>query len=302
MNHPPLLFCVDGNAGLAEGLVRELGAEAGEFAHRQFPDGESYVRLLSDCKDRHVLLVCSLDRPDSRSLPLWFLADTARELGAASVGLVAPYLAYMRQDTRFAPGEAVNARLYASYLAPHFDWLVTVDPHLHRYASLAEVYTLPHRVVAAAPLLAAYVRERISHPLLIGPDAESEQWVAAVAAAADAPYRVLRKERLGDRRVRVSLPEPLAWDHHRPVLVDDIIASGHTLLETIAQLRAAGARAPVCLAVHGLFADQAYERLLTAGAAHVVTSNSIVHVSNALDLSAALAGAVRELCPAFRTT
>ena len=67
-------------------------------------------------------------------LPLIFAAATARELAAAKIGLVAPYLAYMRQDRRFNPGEAVTSRQVAGLLSSAFDWLVTVDPHLHRYS------------------------------------------------------------------------------------------------------------------------------------------------------------------------
>ena len=111
--------------------------------------------------DRRIALVCTLDRPDAKMLPLLFAAAAARELGASQVGLVAPYLAYMRQDRRFKPGEAVTSREFARLLSGAFDWLVTVDPHLHRYASLAEIYRIPTRVVHAAPLISQWIRTRI---------------------------------------------------------------------------------------------------------------------------------------------
>jgi ribose-phosphate pyrophosphokinase len=84
-------------------------------------------------------------------LPLLFAADTARDLGARRIGLVAPYLAYMRQDIRFHAGEAVTSRTFAAILSRHLDWLVTVDPHLHRYHELSEIYRIPTQVVHAAP-------------------------------------------------------------------------------------------------------------------------------------------------------
>src|SRR3546814_2162433 len=65
--------------------------------------------------------VCSSDLPDHLALPLRFAAGTARELGARSVGLIAPYLAYMRQDRRFSPGQAVSAPLFARFLEESFD-------------------------------------------------------------------------------------------------------------------------------------------------------------------------------------
>ncbi|WP_164119514.1 ribose-phosphate pyrophosphokinase-like domain-containing protein, partial [Stenotrophomonas maltophilia] len=85
----------------------------------------------------------ALAQPNEKILPLIFAAATARELGAARVGLVAPYLAYMRQDRRFNPGEAVTSRQMAHLVSGAFDWMVTVDPHLHRYSDLSEIYSIP---------------------------------------------------------------------------------------------------------------------------------------------------------------
>ena len=109
------------------------------------------------------------------------------------VGLVAPYLAYMRQDRRFKPGEAVTSREVAQLLSGAFDWLVTVDPHLHRYTSLAEIYRIPTHVTHAAPLISQWIKANVPRALVIGPDSESEQWVSAVASEAGAPFTVLRE-------------------------------------------------------------------------------------------------------------
>lgn len=294
----PLLFVLDGNTQLQQGLQSALRVERGDCLVRRFPDGESYVRVLSDCRDRDVIVLCSLSQPDQHTLPLFFLADTLRELGARSVGLVAPYLGYMRQDTRFHPGEAISSKLFARYLSERIDWLVTVDPHLHRYHALNEIYSVPHQLVHAAPLLATYIAQSISRPLLIGPDSESEQWVAAVAAAADAPFQVLHKTRHGDRDVSVSVPDTERWRDHTPVLVDDIISTGHTLIETIGHLKSAGLHAPVCMAVHGIFAEDAHARLLASGVERVVTCNSVAHATNAMDLGPLLADAIKNLLPA----
>ncbi len=76
-------------------------AEKGRYSHatlemRRFPDGESYARIYSDVSGKAVHLVCTLAHPDSQFLPLAFVADVARDLGASEVHLIAPYLSYMR--------------------------------------------------------------------------------------------------------------------------------------------------------------------------------------------------------------
>jgi ribose-phosphate pyrophosphokinase len=290
-----LLIALPYNENLTSGIARRLGAEVGRAELRRFPDGETYARLLSDCAGCEVVLVAALSEPDRVLLPLVFLADAARDLGAARVGLVAPYLAYMRQDARFQPGEAVTSWSFARLLSSTFDWLVTVDPHLHRFRDLGEIYSVPTRVVHAAPLVAEWIRNNVSAPLLVGPDAESEQWVADVAGRVGAPYFVLAKTRRGDRDVEVSVPEVERWRGRTPVLVDDIISTARTMTATVRHLLRAGMTPPVCIGVHAVFAGLAHDELLASGAARVVTCNTIMHSSNAIDVSAALAAEVREI-------
>lgn len=291
----PLLYALPGNEPFAQLLAEHWPAEAGALLARRFPDGESLVRLDTPPHGRDVAIVCTLHEPDAKLMPLLLAADTARELGARSVGLVAPYLAYLRQDTRFHPGESRSAAHFARLLSAHVDWLVTVDPHLHRFHSLDEVYSIPSAVVPAAPLLARWIAGNVARPLLVGPDEESRQWLTAIARDSGAPWLVLEKVRRGDRQVEIQVPDVGEWAGRTPVLADDIIASGGTLVEVIGQLRAQGLPPPVCLAVHAVFAQWAYWGLVEAGAGQVVTTNTIPHASNGVDVSGAVAEACRDL-------
>jgi len=194
-----LVVAIPGSEPQADALCRELGAERAAIEIRTFPDGESYVRIDSPVAGQELIVVCTLDRPDPKLLPLYFVASAAREQGARRIGLVAPYLAYMRQDKQFHPGEAVTSSAFARLLSGFVDWLVTVDPHLHRRSRLEEIYSVPCAVLHAAPPISAWIQQHVERPLLIGPDEESLQWVEAVAKAAGAPYVVLHKQRRGDR-------------------------------------------------------------------------------------------------------
>ena len=280
---------------LAAALARGLGCRFSPAALHVFPDTETSVRIAPDAAADRVLVVASLDHPNTKILPLLFLARTLRDYGAKSVALVAPYLAYMRQDRRFADGEGISARYFAGLLSAYFDGLVTVDPHLHRISSLDEIYTMPTRVVHAAPAVADWIARCVERPLLVGPDRESAQWVADLAQRAGCPFIVLEKKRRGDRRVEVSVPDVQRWLRHTPVLFDDIIATGRTMLETVVQLQKAGLPAPVCIAVHGLFADACDRLLLQAGAARVVTTNSVRHGTNDIDVTPLLVEALHDL-------
>ena len=294
MNTELLIVALPGNEILAKRLARLLDGELAQLEYRRFPDGESYLRLHADPAGRDVVCVCTLDRPDDKVPALLFTADLARDLGARRVGLVSPYLAYMRQDQRFAPGEALTSKTFARWLSSHFDWLATVDPHLHRYASLDEVYTLDSVVVAAAPAVAEWIAREVDNPVLIGPDGESEQWVSEVAALEGLPWRVFTKKRHGDRDVRMELPDLDGLQGHTPVLVDDIVSSGTTMARAAGHLIEAGFRPPLAVGVHGLFGENAREVMREGGIERIVCTNTVNAPEARIDLSALLAAAIKK--------
>jgi ribose-phosphate pyrophosphokinase len=247
----PVLIAIPGSEGLARGLGTRLGVPVIAPELRQFPDGELYVRIAGEVGD-DVAIVGNVS--GDNFLRAAFLAGTARDLGARRVGLIAPYLAYMRQDSQFKPGEGVTARYFARLVSSTVDWLVTVDPHLHRLPSLGDVYAIPTTIARAAPAIAAWITAEIARPVLVGPDAESVQWVSAVAERCGAPFMVLEKTRRGDRDVSITSPDG-PWNGHTPVVIDDIVSTGRTMIEATRQLRAAGSAPPMCVGIHAVFAD-----------------------------------------------
>lgn len=286
-----IFFALAGNEELAESLAEKCQAELGKAIIRRFPDGETYIKIESDVKGKQVILVCTLDHPDEKLLPLYYLSLTAKELGAKSICLIAPYLAYMRQDKRFQPGEGITSAYFAKLISSFADSLITVDPHLHRRSSLSEIYSIPTTVIHSADLISKWIRDHIEKPLLVGPDSESAQWVSEVAHHADAPFVILEKIRKGDAEVEISVPQLEKYKEHTPVLVDDIISTARTMMETIGHLKRAGMKKPVCIGIHGIFANNAYADLLNAGA-QVVTCNTIPHESNGIEIDEVISSSI----------
>jgi ribose-phosphate pyrophosphokinase len=281
------------NRGPARRLASGLGLNYADVEIRSFPDGESLVRLPEPLPP-YVILYCSLDQPNRRLIELELAAATALELGAERLTLVAPYLCYMRQDVAFHSGEAVSQRIIGALLSRHFDTLVTVDPHLHRTHELRVAVPVRRAIaLSAAPLMADWLAARGGHPLLIGPDEESEQWVNAIAGPSGLAHGVARKRRLGDREVQIDLP-PLAVAGRQVVLVDDVVSTGHTLLEAGRRLFEAGAASVSVLATHALFVEDAMAKLEAAGITEVCTTDSIAHSTNGLHLDGLLAAVLRD--------
>ncbi len=290
-----LLLPLPGDEARASRLERLLGADRAPVAFRRFPDGETYARLDGDATGRVVVVVGSLCDPDSKLATLLFAAQAARDRGARKVVLAAPYLAYMRQDASFLPGEVVTSRVFAQLLSRAFDALVAVDPHLHRLESLDELYDIPTVAVSAAPAIIAYLRRTVPDPVIVGPDSESGRWVGAVADALGAPSLVFEKTRHGDRDVTIGGADGASmWKQRTPVLLDDIISTGRTMTGAANVLAAAGFSKAVCVGIHAVLVPGAYAELLRAPIARVATTDTIEHESNAIPVDALLADGIRE--------
>ena len=278
----------------AQRLARAAGLPWAEVGLHHFPDGESRVRLPARMPEQ-VVLCQSLNRPNDKLVELILAAGAARQQGARRITLVAPYLCYMRQDKAFQPGEAVSQRIVGAVLANWFDALITVDPHLHRVARLElAVPVKPALALTASAEMSTFLAARLETPLLIGPDAESRQWVAAIARERGLEYCVADKARLGDREVRVTLPSG-HYQGRQIVLVDDMVSTGRTLeaaARALAPHRPAGISV---LVTHALFVDDALERLHRAGVDAVWSSDSIPHPSNRFELDSLLARALRRV-------
>lgn len=218
--------------------------------------------------------------------------QTARLLGAKHVTLVAPYLAYMRQDMAFHPGEVISQRIIGRFLADLFDAVITVDPHLHRVASLEEAVPVSRAVVlSGAPLLSDLIAQHQINPLLIGPDEESAQWVALAAARHGFDHAVCKKVRRGDHAVDVALPD-LAVAGRRVVLLDDVVSTGNTIAQTTRQLLAVGATSVDVAVTHALFAGDALPLMLDAGVQQVWSTDCILHPSNSISMAVPIAQAL----------
>jgi ribose-phosphate pyrophosphokinase len=293
-----MVLALPGGERLAARLRRALHFSDGALSVHRFPDGEVRVRIGGSPEGEAVVLVGSLDRPDEKVLPFWFAARAARDMRAREIGLVAPYFPFLRQDAAFAPGEAVSSRLFAGLVSEAVDWLVTVDPHLHRTHNLGELFTIPTEVVHTAPSIAGWIRRRVDRPLIVGPDEESAQWAADVAAGVGAPWVVMTKRRLGDHAVELTLPRMGGLEGRQAVLVDDIVASGGTVRAASRLLANAGFPLRWVVAVHAVADPLRVEALEREAGVELITCNTIAHPSNRIDVLEAIYPAVRRRLPA----
>ncbi|AMK17399.1 MULTISPECIES: ribose-phosphate diphosphokinase [Sphingobium] len=286
-----ILAFVDSMAAAGR-LGASLDLPVHEVTVHRFPDNESLIRIPASAQT--VILYRSLDNPDHKLIELVLAASAARDGGAERVILVAPYLAYMRQDKAFHPGEAVSQKVIGGLLASYFDGLVTVDPHLHRVANLSEAIPgIPALSLSAAPLLAALIDPK-DNPIIIGPDSESRQWTEAIARPLGLETLIATKQRLGDRQVSLTIAEVERAKGRRAIIVDDMISSGRTLAETAKLLRQAGATSVEAIATHCLADPDDLAFMAAQGIDRIVSSDSIDGPTSKAALAPLITRALRD--------
>jgi ribose-phosphate pyrophosphokinase len=254
-----------------------------------FPDGDIYLKFNNSLKGKKLIIVQSFfPNPDMSLFDIIVAAETAKDLGAKKVILVAPYLSYMRQDKRFNPGEAITSKIMAKLLNNSVDKIITIDPHLHRYKSLKDIFTIPAKKLTANHVIAKYIKQKIKNPVIIGPDWESYQWAEKIAKEVNCPVTVLQKTRFSSTKVKVSMKHQIDCHKRNVIIVDDIISTGHTIAEAAKKAKKLGAKSITAIGVHGILTEGT-SLLKKAGVTKVVTTNTITHKSNRIDVAELIA-------------
>lgn len=281
-------------AAEATRLAERLGVPMHAIDVHRFPDGE--LRVTVGPAAATTIVYSSLDLPNDKLLALLFAAEALRRGGARRLVLVAPYLCYMRQDAAFQPGEAISQKVIGGLLAQAVDRVVTVDAHLHRTHDIRDVFPgIEADDLSAMPAIAEALRAANVDPatVVVGPDAESEPWVADLAGRLDLQHAVARKVRHGDRSVEIHFDDATLFSGRPALLVDDIVSSGGTLTTCVRALVAAGAMSVDAIVTHALFPPEMTAAMLGAGLRSIRSTSSVPHPTNAIPLDVTLAAALR---------
>ena len=266
-------------------IASKLKASHSKLFVEEFPDGELYIKYNTDLKNKKVVLVQSFYGNIQECLvEVVFAAQTAKDLGAKKVILVAPYMPYFRQDKRFKPGECVSIKAMASLIDKYFDGLLVFDPHLHREKVLKHIFKTKAVKLSANKRIAAYIKRNFKKPVLIGPDSESYKWARFVAEMINAESHIYSKKRYSARKVKVGLKDKLKIKGRNIVIVDDMISTGRTILETAKDLSKHKPKSISCICVHGIFVGHIL-KLFKHKKIRVISTNTIPSSRSKIDVS-----------------
>ncbi|ENN96051.1 ribose-phosphate pyrophosphokinase [Methanocaldococcus villosus KIN24-T80] len=254
---------------LAYKVSKILNRKYARVEYKRFPDSEIYVRLLDSVEDEVVLINSQINQNDA-ILETILLADALRDEGAKEITLVAPYLAYARQDKKFNPGEAVSIRILAKIYSKLFDKVITINPHEKH---IEEFFDVPFVYGDAIPKLAEYVKDKLNNPIVLAPDQGALDFAKTAADILNAEYDYLEKTRISPTEIKIA-PKTLDVNGRDVLIIDDIISTGGTMANAVKLLKDQGAKKIIAACVHPLLIGDALNKLYSAGVEEVIGTDT----------------------------
>jgi len=246
---------------------------------RKFPDGEKYIRISNDIKKEDIILLHSMAlNPDESIVEYLLIVDALRSMECNTITAIIPYIPYLRQDKRFNIGEPLSAKIIANLISLGIDRLITIDPHLHRFRDLSELFKIPSINLSAIPLLVEYYKKNfdISNSIIIGPDIESERLVKTAANILSLPYFIFEKQRISDKEVTIEGEiKELSLKGKNAIIIDDIISTGGTVSKITSILLNNGMNKVDVLVSHCLLSEENYKKLKEIGLNELISTDTI---------------------------
>ncbi|MEM2906726.1 MAG: ribose-phosphate diphosphokinase [Candidatus Odinarchaeota archaeon] len=256
-------------------VARLLKSEVVNVNFKDFPDGETYVRVEGELNNKDVLLIQSTYSPQDKNLiQLFLLIDAVKQMNPARLRLVIPYFAYARQDKQFKKGEPLSIKVIENILEYlGVDELYTIDLHEPRVLDYLKIKA---KDLSAMRLFGEYFKKRnLSKPLIIAPDDGAIHRAETVAKVLGSEYVSFDKFRDKDTGEITMDYKKLNVKDRDAVIVDDIISTGGTMIKAIQMIKSQGGNNVYVAATHTILIGEARSKILSAGAADIIGTDTI---------------------------
>lgn len=265
---------------LAKKIGEKLNFDYEDLQISNSVDGEMHLQFKNDLKNKTVVLVQSLyPHPNHSLIEVLFAAASARDLGAKKIILVAPYLAYLREDSRKVKGECISSKVISELINRNFDVIMAVEPHIH--SNLRKFFSIPFYKIEVGELLKEYVKKNFKNAIIIGAD----ESIRGFANKISRDVIILKKKRKDEFNVFFEKLNHGLSREKEVLIVDDVIVTGKTMIEAIKSLKLENVK---CLVVHSVMIEGSRKEI-GKYCKDVISCNTVYHDSNQIDVSGAIA-------------
>lgn len=295
---------------LAASVARELGEKLCYVETRKFPDGERYLRISESVENEEVTVIQSTGYPqDENLMELIFMIANLKDLGAKKVRVVVPYMGYARQEKRFNPGETISAKIVCEMIeSAGADEFITFNIH---EKCVLDFFNIPARNISAMPDIADYLNKKFfkkedAKPLIIAPDKGAYGFAQEISEIIGCDCTYLTKVRLGPDKVETKIVDVRCDSESEntvnvdsvkgmhAIIVDDIIATGGTIVNAINILKQYGASSVDVCCVHPILTNNEATRIYAAGANKIIGTNSLSSDTSRVSIASSIADALRQ--------
>ena len=294
---------------LAAHVARELGEELCYVETKKFPDGERYLRIDGELDDEVTVIQSTGYPQDENLMELLFIIANLKDLGVKKVRAVVPYMGYARQEKRFNPSETVSAKIICELIeSVGADEFITFNIH---EACVLNFFNIPARNLSAMPAIAEYLDKKIfrktdEKPLIVAPDKGAYGFAQEMAEIIGCDCTYLTKVRLGPDKVETKIVDVRCDSESEntvnvdsvkgmhAVIIDDIIATGGTIVNAINILKQYGASSVDVCCVHPILTNNGATRIYAAGANKIIGTNSLSSDTSRVSIAKAIADALRD--------
>ena len=274
--NPPKIFAGSSNPDLASAISKKSHIALGKIEIGHFSDSEIDVWIQDEINNSVAFIVQSNSFPvNDHIIELSLISDALRRSGAHQIIAVIPYFGYSRKEKQSRPGEPISAKVVADLItSTGINKVVCLDLHAD---AIVGFFNVPVIYLSALEVLASSLKkEKFTNPVVVAPDVGGVKRARNFASILNWPMAVIEKHRFTDQREKIeilSMSGEIKGD--TAVIVDDVISTGGTVIESAQALKDKGVKKVIVCAAHGVFADNALKRLEESCIDKVVVTDSI---------------------------
>ena len=292
---------VSGSASqkLAANVAKELDDVFIRVETKKFPDGEKYLRVHGEVDDEVTIIQSTGYPQDETLIELLFLIKNLKDLGAKKVKVVVPFMGYARQERRFNDGEAISAKIVAELIElAGADEFASINLHED---CVRKFFNIPAYNLSAMPAIAEYLKEFTTDPIIIAPDKGALGFAEEISEILECNCTYLKKVRLGPDKVETTIADIDEGDDDsskvqissvkgkQAIIIDDIIATGGTIVNAINILKEHGAVSVNVCCVHPTLVNDAVSKIYAAGATDLAGTDTLKSEVSSISLAKTIA-------------
>ena len=268
------IFAGRSNTQLAEAICNSIGVKLGKCSLRDFPNGETFVKIEENVRGEDVFIVQSTAPPVNHNLmELFIMVDALRRASASRITAVLPFYGYARQDRKDQPRVPISAKLVANLLvAAGCNRVLTMDLHAQQIQGF---FDIPVDHLFAAPVMYDYLKNKdLGDLVVVSPDVGGIKMAHGYSQMLHAGLAIVAKRRMSDTEVEtVSVIGNV--NGKTVLLVDDLTETAGTLVTAAKLLRRRRAKRILACVSHAVLSDQGVKRLRKSNIDELITTDSV---------------------------